>query len=81
MDSAFFVPDGDRFVSTELTRGPWDPDAQHAGPPAALIARALERCPSPADPGAPWQIGRVTFEILRSVPIAPLTVSSAPGRR
>ena len=83
MDSAFYVPDGDRFVSTELTRGPWDPDAQHAGPPAALIARALERCPSPADGDAPWQVGRVTFEILRPVPIAALTVRVEvvrPGR-
>jgi hypothetical protein len=24
---AFFVPDGDRYVTTELTRGPWDPGA------------------------------------------------------
>jgi hypothetical protein len=83
MDSAFYVPDGDRFVSTEITRGPWDPDAQHAGPPAALIARTLERCPSPADGEAPWLIGRITFEILRPVPIAPLTVRAdvvRPGR-
>jgi Thioesterase-like superfamily len=83
MDSAFYVPDGDRFVSTELTRGPWDPDAQHAGPPAALIGGALERCPSLAEGDAPWQIDRVTFEILRPVPIAALTVSAEvvrPGR-
>jgi Thioesterase-like superfamily len=83
MDPCFYVREGDRFVSTELTRGPWDPDAQHAGPPAALIGRALERCPSPADGDAPWHVGRVTFEILRSVPIAPLTVSAEvvrPGR-
>jgi acyl-CoA thioesterase superfamily protein len=86
MDSAFYVADGDRFVSTELTRGPWDPDAQHAGPPAALLGRALERCPSPLDEGAeppPRQVARVTFDILRSVPIAPLTVSAEvvrPGR-
>ena len=83
MNSHFYVFDGGHFVSSELTRGPWEPDAQHAGPPAALLARALERCPSPADPEAPWQIGRVTFEILRSVPIAPLRVSAEvvrPGR-
>lgn len=39
---ALFVPDGDRFVATEHTHGPWSEDHQHAGPPAALIARALE---------------------------------------
>ena len=41
---ALYVRDGDRFAPSELTRGPWDPDAQHAGPPAALLGRALERC-------------------------------------
>ena len=78
MDSAFYVSDGDRFVSSELTRGPWDPNAQHAGPPAALIARELERM---GDGG--WQIGRITFEILRPVPIAPLAVRTRierPGK-
>jgi hypothetical protein len=76
---AFFVPDGERFASTELTVGPWDPDSQHAGPPAALIGRALERC---GDPDGK-QIGRVTFEILRPVPIEPLRVEARvarPGR-
>jgi len=67
---AFFTEDGDMLVPSELTRGPWDPGSQHAGPPAAAIGRALER-----HPGAEGrQIGRVTFEILRAVPIAPLRV-------
>ncbi len=44
MTGAFYERDGERFVPSELTRGPWDPGAQHAGPPSALIARALERC-------------------------------------
>jgi hypothetical protein len=78
MSSAFFVPEGGEFVSSELTRGPWDPGSQHAGPPAALIARELERA---TDEG--WFIGRVTYEILRPVPIAPLRVEVdvlRPGR-
>ena len=33
---SFYEPDGDHYVATELTRGPWDPGAQHAGPPAAV---------------------------------------------
>jgi hypothetical protein len=81
MTDAFYVPDGDAFVSTELTRGPWDSNSQHAGPPAALIAREIERLP--ADDG-PRQMGRVTYEILRPVPIGRLTVSARiarPGRR
>ena len=37
-------PTAGRLVPSELTRGPWDPGAQHAGPPSALLgtrARAL----------------------------------------
>jgi hypothetical protein len=83
--AAFYEPDGDRFVSTELTRGPWDAEAQHAGPPAALVGRAIERCPSPlaGDRAPRGQIGRLTFEILRPVPIVPLSVTVEvvrPGR-
>jgi hypothetical protein len=77
---AFYEPDGDRYLATELTRGPWDPGAQHAGPPAALIGREIERLPDAAD----FQVGRITCEILRSVPIGPVSVSARvvrPGRR
>ena len=88
MSDAFYVPDGDGFVSTELTRGPWDPGSQHAGPPAALLGRTVERCPSPREDGADersgeWRIARITFEVLRAVPIAPLRVEARvvrPGR-
>ncbi len=80
MSEAFYEPDGDVYVASELTRGPWDPSAQHAGPAAALIAREIERLPVE---GAARQIGRVTYEILRSIPIAPLRVEARvvrPGR-
>jgi hypothetical protein len=76
---AFFLPDGDRFVATELTRGPWDAAAQHGGPPAALLGTLLERCEGRDD----MMVVRVTFEILRPVPLAPLTASVKlvrPGR-
>ena len=78
-DRAFYVTDGDALVPTELTRGPWDPGAQHAGPPAALLGRAIERC-APRDD---VQVGRITVEILGPVPLAPLTTSAVmvrPGR-
>jgi hypothetical protein len=76
---AFYSLDGDRVTPSELTRGPWDPNAQHAGPPSALLARALELC----EPREKARIGRVTVEILAPVPIEPLTVSAhvvRPGR-
>lgn len=80
MLDAFYERDGDLFRATELTRGPWDPGAQHAGPPASLLGHAIEALPDTAE----FQVGRVTFEILRSVPIAPVRVEARvvrPGRR
>jgi Acyl-CoA thioesterase C-terminal domain/Acyl-CoA thioesterase N-terminal domain len=80
VSGAFYERDEGGFAATELTRGPWDPGAQHAGPPAALLGREIERLPDAAE----FQVGRVTFEILRSVPIAPLRASARilrPGRR
>lgn len=82
MEEAFYIVDGDRFGSTELTRGPWDRAFQHAGPPAALLGRALERLAPSAGDGA-WQLGRLTFELLSAVPIAPVAVRARvlrPGR-
>ncbi len=79
MTGAFYEQDGELFLPSELTRGPWDPGAQHAGPPAALIGRALERC----EPREEMRVGRVTFEILGPVPLAPLSVTAQvvrPGR-
>ena len=73
--TAFYARDGEVFSPSALTRGPWDPGAQHAGPPTALLGRALE-----ADD---LIVGRITVEILRPVPIAPLTVATRvvrPGR-
>jgi hypothetical protein len=80
---AFFESGGDEFVPIELTRGPWDPGAQHAGPPAGLLGREIER-QAAAEGDGTAQVGRITFEILRSVPLAPLTVAIEvlrPGRR
>jgi hypothetical protein len=84
---SFYEPDGEDYVATEATRGPWDPGAQHAGPPAALIGREMERLGGGriADgEGAPAQVGRITYEIVRSVPIGRLRVHAEvvrPGRR
>ena len=33
--------DGDRVVPTQYTAGPWSDKLQHAGPPAAMLGRAL----------------------------------------
>jgi hypothetical protein len=79
-DQSVFLARNGRFVATELARGPWDPNAQHGGAPAALLMRALEGLP--ASPGL--QLARVTYEFLRPVPIGELIVDAEvvrPGRR
>jgi hypothetical protein len=75
----FEVFDG-RFVATQLARGPWDPNAQHGGAPAALIVRAFERLPAPDGLG----LARVTYEFLRPAPVGPVEVRAEivrPGKR
>lgn len=72
-------PDGGRFFATFSTTGPWYADAQHVGPPTALLVRALEQCD--ARPGT--QLSRITVEVLGPVPAGEVTVRAAverPGR-
>ena len=72
-------PDGERFHATTATTGPWFADAQHAGPPTALLVRALERCA----PQPHTQIGRITVDVLGPIPAGDVTVRAAverPGR-
>jgi hypothetical protein len=77
MAEAFYLPGGPgRFRATELTRGPWDPAMQHAGPPAALLGRAVEGHGDRTD----LQVARVTFEILRPLPIGEVAVTVRPLR-
>src|SRR5207247_769766 len=78
MPDAFYVPDGDAFVATVHTRGPWSATHQHGGPPAALLARALEA----QAPG--FVIPRITVDFLLPVPIdrhADLAARARAGRR
>lgn len=73
MPEAFYLPDPSdqyRFESTELTRGGWSSDSQHAGLPAALLGHALETF----HPRTGFQIGRMSVEILGPIPIEPLSV-------
>ncbi len=80
LPTALYVPTGDGFEATALTIGPWDPGFQHAGPPAALLARAVERA-SGIDGG---QTVRLAYDILGPVPVGPVCVSTTvvrPGRR
>jgi hypothetical protein len=74
MTEAFFVPDGDAWLATTHTRGPWSPTHQHGGPPAALIAHVVEAA-------APdLAITRLAVDFLRPVPIDRLRVRLDPLR-
>jgi len=80
LPSALYVPEDGGFRATALTIGPWDPGFQHAGPPAALLAREVER----AGGIAGGQTVRLAFDILGPVPVGPVRVRATvlrPGRR
>lgn len=62
--------DDDRFASTAATAGPWRSDAQHAGPPSALLARQMEL----HEPREGVRLADVRTDILGPIPVAPLTV-------
>ena len=69
--SAYSLLEANRFKSHELTRGPWDPNHQHAGPPSALVCRAVERA---ASVHGLTHLSRLTTNLLRPVPIDDLEV-------
>jgi hypothetical protein len=80
MSDALFDKDGDSFLPSEITRGPWSPDALHGGPVAALLAGLAEGLPR----SAPMAAARITIELLRPVPLAPLRGAARvlrPGRK
>jgi acyl-Coa thioesterase superfamily protein/acyl-CoA thioesterase superfamily protein len=66
-----------RFESSPSTAGPWGPSNQHAGPPSALLARAMER----HSPRENHRLARVAIDILSPVPVQPLTIEVETIRR
>ncbi len=69
--AAYSALDARTFRSSELTRGPWHPDHQHAGPPIALVCRRLELA---AQAHGLNHLARLTANLLRPVPIGDLVV-------
>jgi hypothetical protein len=79
MDGCFYERVGDSFIPTEYTIGPWSRESQHGGPPAALLGRCIEE-----EAGPNKQIGRITFDILRPIPLGQLEIEVTvvrPGRK
>jgi hypothetical protein len=66
LDAAYVDLGAGAFRAGRLTGGPWDPAHQHAGPPSALICRAIER--AAASDGL-THLGRLTVNLLRPAPV------------
>lgn len=78
LSDAVYAQDGEVWQSSALSRGPWDARAQHGGAPSALLAHLAESAlPDPA-----WQLTRLSIELIKPVPVAPLSVQVEihPGR-
>jgi hypothetical protein len=60
----------DKAISSEHAGGPWDPAVQHGSAPAALVAWAAERI----ETTVPMRVARLTIDLLRPVPVAPLEI-------
>jgi hypothetical protein len=78
MSVAYFTTkNGTWFTPSEHSRGPWDVTACHAGPPVALMVRAVEALvPN-------QQLARLTVELIRPIPMAGFRVQAEvrrPGR-
>lgn len=72
MPTAAFSPlDARGFRASVLTRGPWDHGHQHAGPPTAIVCRAIEQA---AREHGFDHIGRLTANLLRPIPIGEVIV-------
>jgi hypothetical protein len=77
---ALFHLVGEDLIPSQLTRGGWTDDAQHGGPPCAILARAVENVPTLE----PMQVARLTVDLTRPVPLAPLQIETEvvrEGRR
>lgn len=69
--SAYLALDSGAYRATDLTRGPWHPDHQHAGPPIALVAREVERAAAAL---GLTHLARLTANLFRPIPIDEVTV-------
>lgn len=72
MTDAIFRIDGNRAITSPNAAGPWSPDMQHGSAPTALVTWAAETMPTPH----PMRIARLTVDLMRPVPIAPLEIDT-----
>ena len=63
------------FTPTDHSRGPWDGDACHAGPPTGLLVRAMER----ALPDI--RLARITVDLAKPIPMSGFRIDVEVTRR
>jgi hypothetical protein len=69
---AIFRVDGSKVEVSPQAAGPWDPHMQHGSAPAALCVWAAEAIQTPVE----MRIARVTIDLMRPVPLVPLTLDT-----
>lgn len=72
MMDAIFRVDGTCVTPSPNAAGPWDPTMQHGSAPSALVAWAAEAIPTPQ----PMRVARLTIDLMRPVPLTPLSVET-----
>lgn len=77
MVDAFFRREAEQFVPADIARGPWDRESLHGRVLAGLIAHSVEREYGDDE----FQYARLTVDMFRLAPFAPLTVSTRVVRQ
>lgn len=71
MESIYRV-EGGAAETSAFAGGPWNPRLQHGAAPSSLVCWAVEQLPSPV----PMRVARLTVDLMRPVPVAPLTIET-----
>ncbi|MFZ8913641.1 MAG: acyl-CoA thioesterase domain-containing protein, partial [Pseudomonadales bacterium] len=72
---AIFHRDGDHYLPQDPARGPWG-ESLHGGAPAALLTQALTDLVA-----VPFPLARLTLDMFRPVPLAPLALTGTVLRK
>jgi Thioesterase-like superfamily len=67
INGSLYRRDGNRYVPTALTTGPWRPDAMHGGAPSALIGYLVSGATEEGE-----LVARVQIDLEQPVPLEPL---------
>ncbi len=69
---AIYRVEGAVAETSAFAGGPWDHRLQHGAAPSSLVCWAAENLPSPV----PMRVARLTVDLMRPVPVAPLTIET-----